>query len=265
MTMQEDWGDVEQPKKSGMSTLAKVLLIFGILFGTCGLICCGGVVYFGYMITSSFKTAPADVDAIRNSIAEIQLPPQLKPVMGMDWTLVVVMKMTLYASKSTPAVKPAAEPANENEDAAAKDVGERDAGEQDAAVEGEKQAPANAPPVAETGEEVLMLMEFAGPGVEEKDNEQLKNEMMKNFEQQGGRGQKNIVVESSETREFEIRGEKACIFTFSKGKDPDDQTEKRQVNGSFKGKNGGVAILFYICDEAVWNEDVIVQMIESIK
>ncbi|OYW24519.1 MAG: hypothetical protein B7Z55_01940 [Planctomycetales bacterium 12-60-4] len=109
------------------------------------------------------------------------------------------------------------------------------------------------------GQGVLQLMEMQVKIGDPKDGEaQLRQQMR----QQGNAEIRGLNIEKSETREYEIRGEKAS-FTFAEGKDIDNGTPYREVKGSFRGKTG-VAVLQLQLQEEAWDEEEIEQLVESI-
>ena len=94
----------------------------------------------------------------------------------------------------------------------------------------------------------------AGPEAEE--------DMRRSIRQQGHQRDLRVNQETIEMREFEIRGE-TVEFEFAQAEN--DQGEAfRQVTGSFPAKEG-TAILILQIDEEHYDEEAIVQMLESIK
>jgi hypothetical protein len=75
----DDWGDQPTGPPSGMSGGMKACLIIICILGVCCLLCCGVVGFFGYSMVPKISQAPADVDAARDEIAKIDLPPGLVP------------------------------------------------------------------------------------------------------------------------------------------------------------------------------------------
>ncbi len=109
------------------------------------------------------------------------------------------------------------------------------------------------------GRGMLQLMEMQISVGDPKDGEaQLKQSMR----QQGNQEMQALNIEKSETREYEIRGEKAS-FTFAEGKEINTSAPYREVKGNFKGKSG-VAVLHLQLQEEAWDDEKITQMIESI-
>lgn len=104
----------------------------------------------------------------------------------------------------------------------------------------------------------LMQMELK-VGDPKDSEEQIKQQMRK----QGHDEMKALNIEKSETKEYEIRGEKAQ-FTFSEGKDVATSTDYKEVRGQFKAK-AGQAILHLQLEAEAWDDDEVNAMIESIK
>ena len=86
---------------------------------------------------------------------------------------------------------------------------------------------------------------------------------MKDAMNKQGKGQPDLDIIKSETREFEIKG-KPASFKFSEAQDPKTKKEFRQVTGSFPGK-AGTAMLVLQVPANEYDEEEIVEMIESIK
>ncbi len=109
MSMPEPINPYDSPDttKPGMSGSTKVLLGVGIGCGVLALLCCGGViiaaVFFGRSFSQATSTEPETIRAVTESIVTIEIPPPLKPVMSLDWTMPVVdrkmMTMAIYADK----------------------------------------------------------------------------------------------------------------------------------------------------------------------
>jgi hypothetical protein len=72
---------------------------------------------------------------------------------------------------------------------------------------------------------------------------------------------KVLKVESSQSREFLVRGQ-PVKFTFEAGEDVSSSTRYHQVTGQFVGKNGPAALVLQMEDD-VWDEAVVVEMLES--
>ena len=103
----------------------------------------------------------------------------------------------------------------------------------------------------------LVLGEMQGfpPG-----NVQPEVEMRQTLNRQGE--QKELTVNRSESREFEVRGEKTR-FTFAEAVDEAGK-EFRRVSGSFRTEDG-VGVLILEVPVENYDEESIVQMIESIE
>ncbi len=105
---------------------------------------------------------------------------------------------------------------------------------------------------------VIMLIQVKGP--EGTTDEQMLEQFQQQLGQQGQNG--NIKIESTEERLVTIAGEETTI-EIVKGTDQNGK-EIRQVKGAFRGR-GGAAIVLYFSPEEDWDEDRVVQMLESIK
>jgi hypothetical protein len=82
------------PPRRGMSAGVKILL--GILaVGVLGIaLCCGVGTYMGM---SAFSTSPESIEALSDEIADINVGPPWKPMMGMDLTKFnVPLRMVMY-------------------------------------------------------------------------------------------------------------------------------------------------------------------------
>ena len=108
------------------------------------------------------------------------------------------------------------------------------------------------------GDAVFMVMQVDVPGAVPE--EQLREEIRHSMHQQGQNSE--IEVESKEERTLTIAGEET-IFEFVKGTTQDGR-EVRQVSGTFSGR-GGPAFLFYRVPEEDWNEDQVIDLLESIQ
>lgn len=109
MSMPEPINPYDSPEtvKPGMSGSTKVLLGVGIGCGVLALLCCGGLiiggVFFGRSFSKAVSTEPDTIRAVTESIVSIEVPPPLKPVMSLDWTIPIVdrkmMTMAIYSDK----------------------------------------------------------------------------------------------------------------------------------------------------------------------
>ena len=88
--------DGGEPKR-GMSTGVKVLLILGGVFGVLAVLCCGAGIYLFNKFSKAMTTDPAQVAAIQQDIAGINLPEGFKPQGGFDWTLGIKIKAAIYS------------------------------------------------------------------------------------------------------------------------------------------------------------------------
>ncbi|WP_417391931.1 hypothetical protein [Gimesia sp.] len=106
------------------------------------------------------------------------------------------------------------------------------------------------------GELFLLSMGIADDGMLDMDKEFQRS--MKNQNQQ----QRELNITKEEQREFNIDGEK-IKFNFAEGTDKSGK-EFHQVSGVFPGKLGAAFLFLQIASEN-YNEEEIVQMIESIR
>ncbi len=104
----------------------------------------------------------------------------------------------------------------------------------------------------------LMLMQMVGPG--QMSEQQMRDQFRQSMQQQGQ--DSDIKIESAEERVLTVNGEEAT-FEFVKGTTAEGDAV-RQVSGMFAGR-GGTAFLLYHVPEKDWNEEQVVQMIESIQ
>ena len=78
-------GGMQLPQeKKGMSTRAKVLISLVVGFGGLMLLCCGGVVWIGYHFADSVSEDPAEIAAVTDEMAEIDMPEGFDPKMSFD-------------------------------------------------------------------------------------------------------------------------------------------------------------------------------------
>lgn len=89
-----------------------------------------------------------------------------------------------------------------------------------------------------------------------------EEEMRRSIRQQGHQKDLKVVRETVETREFEIRGE-TVEFEFAQAENEEGE-KYRQVVGAFPAKEG-TALLMLQVEEDQYNEEAVVNMIESIK
>lgn len=103
---------------------------------------------------------------------------------------------------------------------------------------------------------MLMLMQMKGEGA---DQQQMEQQMQMQSQQQGMNPQ--LGIQSSETRTILIDGEERS-FQVTVTTDSTGNT-MHQVSGVFPGRNG-IVMLNLMEDDAVWDEDAVVRMLESI-
>jgi hypothetical protein len=223
--MPDDFQDVE-PKKQGMSSTAKVLVILGSIAGVCLLACCGGGI-FVYMkakdaiqnIAQNFTTTdPDDIRARTADIVHIDIPEEFPPLRAFDFFF---MKQIIYGRESSGSMVMIME------------VNER------------MQRGQGAPDIKQQRQQILQQM---------RQQQQAQNSGNMNTE---------LTEESSETREFTINGEKVP-FDFVKGTAPSGGVPTRQVVGMFAGRNGTILVMV-MAPESEYHEEAIVKMIESIR
>ena len=90
---------VEERRKPGMSTSAKILIGVLIFGGVCVIACCGGIYWLS---TSAFEMTekPAEVVEMADSIASIDVPEEYQPTAGITVNVPFVninMKMSVFA------------------------------------------------------------------------------------------------------------------------------------------------------------------------
>ena len=101
----------------------------------------------------------------------------------------------------------------------------------------------------------LAIVEMAVPGGANE------AQMRQQMQQQNFGQNQNITIGETETREFDIKGQKSA-FQFAKATNQQG-SQIRQVSGTFPGK-GGTAMLVLQVPESSYKEDEVVKMIESI-
>jgi len=93
----EDWSDQAPPPPSGMSGGMKACLVVICVVGLCCLLCCGVVVYVFYNMVPKVSENPAEIDAVRDSICKIDIPPGLKPKTSIKFdNFFMSMPMVVY-------------------------------------------------------------------------------------------------------------------------------------------------------------------------
>lgn len=118
--------------------------------------------------------------------------------------------------------------------------------------------------IDEDSKSVITLMQTSQPGGDAPEHEMERIE--ESLDQQGlGDQFRKAEIENAEVepRNLTIRG-KEVEFKFVKGQNAETGEELRQIMGTFPG-NGGAAILLIQIPAESYNEDEIVQMIESIE
>ncbi len=106
--------------------------------------------------------------------------------------------------------------------------------------------------------DALLLMQMKGPtGFDAK---QMQQSIEQQLDQQGQN--RELDIESTEERTITIAGAETTI-EIAKGKDSEGK-EMRQVTGVFQGR-GGAAFVMYFSPEESWDEQRVVQLLESIQ
>lgn len=107
----------------------------------------------------------------------------------------------------------------------------------------------------------LMLMQIDMPMDQgQLNSEEQLDQMMRQSGQQGQ--QRQLEITETEARTFTINGQDVT-FQFGKGTDRNSGDEWRQVVGAFPGKTGTVILMLQV-EESAWDEDAVVQMLESL-
>ncbi len=96
-------------EKRGMSTGAKVLLILGVIFLLCVLLCCGGGIIVSYMAGKYMEDAvtedPVVVAQRKSEILDIELPESFEPQASVDMSVPVtgqsLMTFVVYSGQSS--------------------------------------------------------------------------------------------------------------------------------------------------------------------
>ena len=105
------------------------------------------------------------------------------------------------------------------------------------------------------GKPMIMLAQFQVA----TDQQQMREQMRRSFEQQSGR--RGLKMEVVDVKQMTIRGEKVDVTTFE-GTD-ENGFVMRQVIATFPGKDG-TAILMIMGAAQTWDKEEIDQFIESI-
>jgi len=85
---QDPYVSPQTVEKPGMSSGAKLLLILGILFLLCVVVCCGGLAIVGWQarayMEDAVSTDPAVIDQRRAELLDVQVPEGFRPEMSID-------------------------------------------------------------------------------------------------------------------------------------------------------------------------------------
>ncbi len=104
---------------------------------------------------------------------------------------------------------------------------------------------------------MLMLMQMP----EQSSEEEMRQKMEESLQQQGKNQQIN--VDSRKTRTVVVDGQEV-EFDFIEGTHADSGGKVRQVIGQFPGR-GGTVMLMLVVPEDQWDEDEVMEMLQSIK
>lgn len=107
------------------------------------------------------------------------------------------------------------------------------------------------------GEGELFIMEMKAPQQQGGD-QALENALR----QQSPQNQRNLIVESTETKTLTVRGQEED-FLFVRGKDNSGKAF-REVRGTFPGNTGTVLLLLQV-EESAYDEDRVIEFLESIQ
>lgn len=224
MSMQDDFRD-EQPQQQGMSTTAKVLLILGAIAGIGLLACCGGVAFVGWKF-----------QGIAKNFAENFTTKNADEIRARTATIVHID------------IPDAFQPIQAFDLIFMKQM-----------IYG-NQAKGSMVMIIE----INQPMEHASDAAAAKQQRQeILRQMRQQQAQQSGQMNTELAEVSSETREFEINGEK-IPFEFIKGTAPNGGTPTRQVVGMFAGRQGMVMLMLMV-PESDYDDETVLKMIESIR
>lgn len=92
--------------------------------------------------------------------------------------------------------------------------------------------------------------------------EQQEAQIQQSLEEQQGEETRNLDIQESETRQFQING-KEVSFIFAEGEERRTGDKFHQVSGTFPGKEGTTFLMLQL-DEEAYDEEAVVRMIESI-
>lgn len=109
------------------------------------------------------------------------------------------------------------------------------------------------------GQGMLMIAQMQAP--QGADQAQMQQQMNQSLQQQN-MGQQ-LSIKESETKTVSVEGQDVD-FLFSTATNANDNSEWRQVTGSFPGKNGTAFIILQQPADT-FDEDAVVEMLESIK
>lgn len=225
MSTQEDFLN-EPPRKQGMSSTAKVLIVLGSIAGLGLVVCCGGLAFVGWKFQDVAKkfaanlttNDPPEIRARTARIVHIDIPDEFPPMLAID---LMFMKEILYGTPDKP----------------------------------------NRPMLIIVEIDKNFLGQQGGANAKQQRQEILRQ--MKQQGQQSANMNTDINEESSETREFTINGEKVP-FEFIKGTAAHGGVPTRQVVGVFQGR-GGMVMLMLMVPESDYDEAAVVGMLESIR
>lgn len=85
---QDPYVSPQAVEKPGMSSGAKLLLILGVLFLLCALVCCGGIAIVGYQASAYMKDAvstdPVTIEQRRAELLDMSVPEGFAPEVSVD-------------------------------------------------------------------------------------------------------------------------------------------------------------------------------------
>lgn len=106
---QDPYVSPQAAEKPGMSSGAKLLLILGILFLLCVLVCCGGGGILAYLVSQDVKNKisedPVVIAQQQSEMLDIEIPDSLEPLVSVDGTIPLVgthlMTLVVYAAAAS--------------------------------------------------------------------------------------------------------------------------------------------------------------------
>ncbi len=110
-----------------------------------------------------------------------------------------------------------------------------------------------------SGKGELQLMELSMNGTNANADAELEAQM----QQQKQMEMKALTIESTESKEIEIRGQSAT-FTTVFGQDVSSKTEYYQVEGTFLGKHGPAKLMLQV-EAEIWDGEAVSELLESLK